>query len=52
MKLPAYFLLQGCHQKSDNELFCQEQNTGNTYIFGATYEEKVSPTQVYSSFCL
>jgi hypothetical protein len=33
-KLLAFFLLQGLHQKLDNELFFLEENSGNTYIFG------------------
>jgi hypothetical protein len=34
IQLPAFFLLQGLHQKLGNELFFLEENSGNTHIFG------------------
>jgi hypothetical protein len=34
MKLLAFFLLQGLHQKLENELFLPEENSGNSHIFG------------------
>jgi hypothetical protein len=34
MKLLAFFLLQGLHQKPDKEIFFLEENSGNTHIFG------------------
>jgi hypothetical protein len=34
MKLLPVFLLQGLHQKLDNEQFFLEENSGNTHILG------------------
>jgi hypothetical protein len=34
MQLLAFLLLQGLHQKLDNELFSPEENSGNAHIFG------------------
>jgi hypothetical protein len=44
MKLLAFFLLQGLHQKLDNELFLMEENSGNDHIFGAVQQEEFSPS--------
>jgi hypothetical protein len=51
MKVLAIFLLQGLHQKLDNELFSLEKNSGNAHIFGAIQREEVSPSTQVSSFC-
>jgi hypothetical protein len=50
MKLLAFFLLQGLHQKLDHELFLPEENFGKAYIFGAVQQEEVSPSTQVSSF--